>query len=150
MRRLLALAAVAALLGLPLPAARASCAGPGLSLEGVSPTRRAGRAVPVPVVAGRPLDVVGEGFVGGGCDDTRDGSDDGGCDDGPSPARRVPRDAVPLDLVVDGQRQRLGTADADAAAVVRWHVTLPAGLRPGAVELAADGARLPLVVAAGG
>jgi hypothetical protein len=83
-----------------------------------------------------------------GCNDTSGSG--GGCSRTPDPAPEEPARDVRLTLVQDGRTWPLATADASGPEQhyrVRWQVTLPADLQPGAATLIArDDTKLPVVV----
>jgi hypothetical protein len=124
--------------GLFVPAARASCPGPTMSVgaAGTTPTPTVAPSPPgLPVRAGDGVAVVGTYFLDG-CDDVQS------CQPGCSGCQSVnPSDPIPglqLVMVTPSGEQLLGERDADGdQGDVRWDVVVPAGTPPGPAKFQA-------------
>ena len=131
-----------AALGVVVPAAHGSCAGPQLQVVGLPATPPASEdtdadARPVVRVSrGQALrvEVTNVNDEAAGCDDVG-----GGCDD-PGPAAPVPARGAVLMLEQGGRRWSLGTQDATGPQrAVSYEVVLPEGLGRGEADLVLDG-----------
>jgi hypothetical protein len=139
---LVALLLAAAVAPLPGSPAEASCAGPQLTLTGVT-----GQAAHLPVVRpGAAVTVEGRYFVDG-CDDTGGQATGPGCAHQDRPQDRVtPMTHVELVMRQHGREWSLGAADATTHGRISWNVWIPAGIEAGRARLLAATSQTLVIV----